>query len=352
MRDRRDQALRDHHHFGGSRFLDMTTLWRHMRRSFTVLIGCEILLSAFAVQAVAQSYPERPLRFVIPFPPGGGADNLARIVGQKVGDTLGQQIVIDNRAGAGGNIAAEVAARASPDGYTLLQGNVAHTISRSLYRKLNYDFLKDFAPVTQLASIPFMLLAHPALPAASVKDLIALARGKPGELNYASSGAGGPSHMAMELFKSMAQVEIRHIPYKGAAPAATDLMAGRVQMMFFTLSAGLPHVKSGKLKALAVAGARRIPQAPDVPTVDESGLRGFEASTWFGVLVPAGTPNQVITKLHSVFTAALHDREVRERLAAQGFELVGSTPKEFGAYIRTEIPKWAGVIKASGVTIN
>lgn len=301
---------------------------------------------------LAQPYPDRPLRFVIPFPPGGGADNLARIVGQKVGDNLHQQIVIDNRAGAGGNIAAEVVARATPDGYTLLQGNVAHTISRSLYRKLNYDFVKDFTPVTQLASIPFVLLVSPALPASSVKDLIALARAKPGELNYASSGSGGPSHMAMELFKSMAGVEMRHIPYKGAAPAATDVIAGRVQMMFFTLSAGLPHVKSGKLKPLAIAGARRVPQAPDVPTVNEAGVPGFEATTWFGVMVPAGTPNPVISQLHGAFSAALNAPEVRERLLAQGFELVGSTPKQFAAYIKAEIPKWANVVKASGAAVD
>lgn len=301
---------------------------------------------------LAQPYPDRPLRFVIPFPPGGGADNLARIVGQKVGDNLHQQMVIDNRAGAGGNIAAEVVARATPDGYTLLQGNVAHTISRSLYRKLNYDFVKDFTPVTQLASIPFVLLVSPALPASSVKDLIALAKAKPGELNYASSGSGGPSHMAMELFKSLAGVEIRHIPYKGAAPAATDVIAGRVQMMFFTLSAGLPHVKSGKLKPLAIAGARRVPQAPDVPTVNEAGVPGFEATTWFGVMVPAGTPNPVISQLHGAFSAALNAPEVRERLLAQGFELVGSTPKQFAAYIKAEIPKWANVVKASGAAVD
>lgn len=301
---------------------------------------------------LAQPYPDRPLRFVIPFPPGGGADNLARIVGQKAGDNLHQQIVIDNRAGAGGNIAAEVVARATPDGYTLLQGNVAHTISRSLYRKLNYDFVKDFTPVTQLASIPFVLLVSPALPASSVKDLIALAKAKPGELNYASSGSGGPSHMAMELFKSMAGAEIRHIPYKGAAPAATDVIAGRVQMMFFTLSAGLPHVKSGKLKPLAIAGARRVPQAPDVPTVNEAGVPGFEATTWFGVMVPAGTPNPVISQLHGAFSAALNAPEVRERLLAQGFELVGSTPIQFAAYIKAEIPKWANVVKASGAAVD
>ena len=205
-------------------------------RIVALISWCAILVAAPVPRADAQPYPHKPLRFVVPFPPGGGADNLARIVGQKVGDDLGQPLVVDNRAGAGGNIAAEVAARSSPDGYTLLQANVAHTIASSLYRKLNYDLLKDFEAVTQLASIPFVLLVNPFVRAGSVSELIELARKSPGQLNYASSGNGGPSHMAMELFRSMAGVEIRHIPYKGAAPAATDVMAGRVQMMFFTVS--------------------------------------------------------------------------------------------------------------------
>ena len=302
--------------------------------------------------ADAQSYPSRPLRFVIPFPPGGGADNLARIVGQKAGDSLGQQIVIDNRAGAGGNIAAEVVAKAAPDGYTLLQGNVAHAISTSLYRKLNYDLLKDFVPVTQLASIPFMLVVYPSLPAGSVKELIALAKSNPGQLSYGSSGNGGPSHLAMELFKSMAGLEMRHIPYKGAAPATTDLIAGQVQMMFFTVSVALPHIKSGRLRGLAVASGRRIPLAPDFPTMVEAGVPGFEATTWFGVLVPAGTSSDAVKKLHSVFASALSAPDVRDRLVNQGFELVGSAPGEFGAYVKAEIPKWAKVVKASGATID
>lgn len=306
------------------------------------------IMAATSGLAFSQSYPQRPLRFVIPFPPGGGADNLARIVGQAAGDKLGQPIVVDNRAGAGGNIAAEVVARAAPDGYTLLQGNVAHAISASLYRKLGYDILKDFKPVTQLASIPFLLLANPSLGVNSVKELIALAKAKPGELNYASSGIGGPSHMAMELFKSMARVEIRHIPYKGAAPAATDIIAGRVEMMFFTVSAALPHVASGRLKALAIASVRRSQLAPDIPTVAEAGLPGFEATTWFGVMVPSGTSAPVVSKLHSAFVSALNTKEVRERLSAQGFDIVGSTPDEFDDYIRKEIPKWAKVVKASG----
>jgi len=323
-----------------------------MRFSAYLILLCVNATWTFPPEAHAQTYPNRPLRFVIPFPPGGGADNLARILAHKVAEDLGQQIVIDNRGGAAGNIAAEVAARANPDGYTLLQGNVAHTISRTLYHKLNYDLVRDFAPVTRLASVPFMLLVNPSLPAHSIKELIALARSKPGELDYASSGNGGPSHMAMELFKSAANMNIRHIPYKGAGPAAADLIGGRVQMMFFTLPAAVPHIRSGKLKALAIASAHRVPQAREVPTFDESGVRGFEATTWFGVLVPSGTPRSVINQLHKAFASALAAPDVRARLVGQGFQVLGSTPEEFGSFISAEIAKWAGVIKASGITIN
>lgn len=308
---------------------------------------CALLGAASA--SPAQAYPDKPLRFVVPFPPGGGADNLARIVGQRVSETLGQHLVVDNRAGAGGNVAAEVAAHSAPDGYTLLQANVAHTIARSLYRNLNYDLLKDFDAVTQLASIPFVLLVNPTLGAGSVKVLIEIAKQRPGQLTYASSGSGGPSHMAMELFKSMAGVEMRHIPYRGATPAAADVIAGRVNMMFFTVSAALPHVKSGKLQALAIASAARSPLFPDLVTVNEAGIAGFEASTWFGVMVPAKTPTRVIERLHQAFTAALRAPGVRQRLGAQGFEIIGSTPGEFKAYVRKEIPKWAAVVKAAGI---
>jgi tripartite-type tricarboxylate transporter receptor subunit TctC len=316
-----------------------------------VHIAAILAVTLFA-SATAAVYPERPLRFVIPFPPGGGADNLARIVSQPAGEKLGQQVVIDNRAGAGGNIAAEVVAKAAPDGYTLLQGNVAHAISATLYRKLPYDVLKDFTPVTQLASIPFVLAVNPALNANSVKEFIALAKARPGQLNYASSGNGGPSHMAMELFKSMAGIEIRHVPYKGAAPAATDLIAGQVQASFFTVSAALPYTTSGRLKALAIASSRRTPLAPDLPTVGEAGLPGFEATTWFGVMVPRGTPAPVVGKLHSVFVAALNAPGVRERISNQGFEIVGSSPAEFSSYVRNEVPKWAKVVKFSGASVD
>lgn len=310
---------------------------------------CAMFGIAVVSPSRAQGYPDKPLRFVVPFPPGGGADNLARIVGQRVSENLRQHLVVDNRAGAGGNVAAEVAAHATPDGYTLLQANVAHTIARSLYRKLQYDLLADFDAVTQLASIPFVLLVNPALGAGSVKALIGIAKQRPGQLTYASSGSGGPSHMAMELFKSMTGVNMRHIPYRGATPAAADLIAGRVNMMFFTVSAALPQVKSGKLQALAIASAARSPLFPDLMTMKEAGIAGFEASTWFGVMVPAKTPAKVIDRLHQAFTAALRAPAVRQRLEAQGFEIIGSTPAEFKAYVRSEIPKWAAVVKTAGI---
>lgn len=303
-----------------------------------------LLLCASAVHA---AYPERPLRFVIPFPPGGGADNLARIVGQTAGEKLGQQIVIDNRAGAGGNIAAETVARAAPDGYTLLQANIAHAISASLYVKLNYDLVRDLVPVTQLASIPFVLAVNPALGVNSVNELIALAKAKPGQLNYASSGKGGPSHMAMEMFKSMAHISIRHVPYKGAAPAATDLIAGQVQASFFTVSSALPLISSGRIKALAIGSAQRSPLAPDLPTVAESGLAGYAATTWFGVMVPHGTPQAIVDRLHEVFTQVLKQPDVRERLVNQGFDVIGSSPAEFAAYVQAEMKRWSAVVKAS-----
>ena len=317
-----------------------------------LLSGVLCGIACCALPAVAQSYPDRPIRFVIPFPPGGGADNLGRISGAAVGEALGQQVVIDNKAGAGGNIAAEIVARAAPDGYTVLQGNIAHAIAKSIYKKLSYDVINDFVPVTQLASTPFLLAANASLAAANTKDLIALAKAKPGTLNYASSGNGGPSHLAMEIFKTMTGTDIRHIPYKGAVPAATDLIAGQVQLLFMTVSSGMPYVQSGRLKALGIASLRRSPSAENIPTIAESGVPGFEASTWFGVMLPKGTPQTVVTRLHETFTAALRNRDVQERLLRQGFDLVGSTPQEFGAYVRSEVPKWEKAVKASGATAD
>jgi tripartite-type tricarboxylate transporter receptor subunit TctC len=316
---------------------------------FTITLA---LILCVAAEAAAAGYPERPLRFVIPFPPGGGADALARIAGAVAGESLGQQIIIDNRAGAGGNIAAETAAKAAPDGYTLLQSNVSHVISASLYRKLNYDLIGDFVQVTQLASQPFALVAHPSLGVSSVRELVALAKAKPGQFSYASSGNGGPSHLAMEMFKSATAVNVRHVPYKGAAGSVTDLIAGQVQMAFFTVAAALPVIQGGRVKPLALASARRSPLVPDLPTFAEQGVPGFEATTWFGVSLPRGSPAEAVKRLHAVFTQALKGAEVRERLIAQGFDIIGSTPQEFDAFLRAEMQRWSKVVKESRATVD
>ena len=319
---------------------------------FSLLVFIGALYCLWSPIAFAAAYPERPLRFLIPFPPGGGADNLARIVAVNAAESLGQQIIIDNRAGAGGNIAAETVAKAAPDGYTLLQANVSHAISASLYRKLGYDLINDFMPVTQLGSIPFVLAAHPSVGVNSVRELVALAKAKPAQLAYASSGNGGPSHLAMEMFKSMAEVSIRHVPYKGAVPAATDLIAGQVQLSFFTVSAALPLVSGGRVKMLAIAGARRFTQLPDLPTVAESGYPGYEATTWFGVMLPKGSPAAAVKRLHGAFAQTLKVPEVRERLLAQGFDIVGSAPQEFDAFVRAETQRWSKVVKESRATVD
>ena len=322
---------------------------------FAVRGPAAVLLAASVVCAVAAepAYPIRPLRFVVPFAPGGGADLMARLAGAKVGETLGQQVVIDNRAGAAGNIAAEVVAKSAPDGYTLFLPTVAQAISASLYRKLNYDVLKDFAAVTQLAATPFILAVNPSLPASSVKELVALAKSQPGKLSYGSSGNGGPSHLGTEMFKARAGIDMRHIPYKGGVPAAIDLMAGQVQVLFNTPPVILPHWRSGRMRALGVTSLKRIPAAPELLTVAEAAaLPGFEMVTWYGVLVPAGTPASVINRLHAAFTAALRAPDVRDRLSSENLDVVGSSPTEFAAYVKAEVPKWAKVVKDSGARVD
>ena len=308
--------------------------------------------SAYGASTAPSAYPNRPLRFVIPFTPGGAADVLARLTGAKVSETLGQQVVIDGRPGAGGNIAAEVAARAAPDGYTLLQANLAHAIGASLYRKLGYDILRDFVPVTQLASTPFILCLNPAVPATSVKDLIALARSQPGRFAYGSSGNGGPSHMATELFQSLAGIEMRHVPYKGGVPASIDLIAGQIQVMLNTPPVILAHARAGRVKALAVTSAKRIPTMPELPTIGDAALPGYEATTWFGVMLPTGTSPAIVSKLHAAFSAALKAPDLRERMSTENLDLVGSSPAEFAAYVKAEIPKWAKVVKSSGARVD
>ena len=307
------------------------------------------LLAVFAQNAFAQAYPTHSIRLVVPFPAGGTTDILARAAAQKLSESLGQAVVVDNRPGAAGNIGADLVAKSAPDGYTLLMGTVGtHAINPSLYAKMPYDHVKDFVPVVLVAGVPNVLAVYPAFPVNSVAELIALAKAKPGTINFASSGSGTSIHMSGELFKSMAGVDMTHVPYKGSAPALTDLMGGQVQIMFDNLPSALPLIKAGKLRAIAVTSLKRAPALPDVPTISESGLPGFEASSWFGVLAPAGTPAPIVAKINADVNKWLQSPEAREQMLAQGANAAGGTPEQFAAHIRAETEKWAKVVKASG----
>ena len=311
------------------------------------------LLSAVCGAAFAQTYPSKPIRFVAPFPPGGPADILARIIGQHLSESWGQQVVVDNRAGAGGNIGSEIVAKSPADGYTLLLGFVGtHAINASLYNRMPYDNVKDFEPVSLIAMVTIILVVHPSVPANSVKELIALARSRPGELTFGSPGNGTPQHLAGELFNTMAKVKMLHIPYKGAVPALNDLLGGRVSMIFSSMPPALPHIKAGKLRALAVTSGKRSPVVADVPTISESGLPGYEVINWYGVLTPAGTPKDIVVKLSGEIRRIMNLPDVKERLAAQGAETYTSSPQEFSAYIKSETEKWAKVVKFSGARVD
>ena len=299
-----------------------------------------------AACAAAQNYPSRPIRFIVPFPPGGGNDTIARTVGQKLTESFDQQVVIDNRAGAGGIIGAETAARAVPDGYTLFLGGVAsHGINPNLNAKLSYDPVRDFAPISLIASAPLVVVVHPSVPVKSIKELIDYAKAKPGELNFASNGTGGSSHLAAEMFRMMTGANIVHVPYKGLSPALTDLLSGQVQLMFSSTVAIMPQVRAGRLRPLAMTGAKRSPAMPDIPTVAESGVAGFETASWYGVLAPAGTPAAIVDRLSREIVKITRMSDVRERMASEGAEPVGNSPEEFGAHIRRELARWARVIK-------
>jgi tripartite-type tricarboxylate transporter receptor subunit TctC len=304
---------------------------------------------AAAVPALAQQYPTRPVRFVVPFPPGGSVDTLARTIGPRLTDALGQQIVVDNRPGGNGDIGMLVVAKAPADGYTLVLGYIANiAIAPSLYPKMPYDPVKDYAPVTQVATSPNVLTAHPSVQAKNLRELIALAKTKPGAVNFASTGVASVGHLTGELLNNLAGMKMTHVPYKGGGQAIIDLVGGHVQVMFSGFSAAMPHIKSGKARALAVTGAARSPALPDVPTIAEQGFPGVEATAWYGVLAPAGTPKPIVTRLHGEIVKILKLPDVVQRLDPLGFEIVGSTPEQFGAYIRSETRKWEKVVKASG----
>ena len=315
--------------------------------SHTVVVGCA--LCAATPAALGQAYPTKPVRMIAASSPGSAVDIVARIVAQKLGEQLGQQVVVDNRAGAGGNLGAELAAKAAPDGYTLFMGTPAHAINTGLYRKLNYDLIRDFSPVTQVTSGQYVVVVHPSLPAKSIRELIALARGKPGQLNYASAGSGNATHLAGELFASATRIKLVHVPYKGSGPAVTDLVGGQVQLMFANLVAALPQVKTGRIRALAVTGQTRAAAAPELPTVIEAGVPGYVVTSWFGVLVPAATPRELIMKLNAELARTMSAPDVRDRLAADGAEPTTGTPEQFGAFLRAEITQWTKVVKDAGI---
>jgi tripartite-type tricarboxylate transporter receptor subunit TctC len=299
--------------------------------------------------AIAAEYPVRTIRYIVPQGAGGSSDTLARLVTQKLSESLGQQVVTDNRPGATGNIGTEIAARANPDGYTLLQVATSLATNPALSVKMPFDPIRDFAPVTLLSQSPNLWIVHPSLPARNMRELIALAKMRPGEINYSSSGTGSSQHLAGELLKSLAHIDIVHIPYKGSPPALIDLLGGRVVLMCSTIAPAMPLVKSAKLRALAVTSLKRSAAAPEIPTVAESGLPGYEATAWQGVLAPAGTPRDIIVKLNAELVRVIHLPDVRRQLGDQGYEPAGNTPEQFADYIKSEIAKWTRVIKAAGL---
>jgi tripartite-type tricarboxylate transporter receptor subunit TctC len=324
---------------------------RHAHRAFRTALAAAAFLCIGA--AHAQTYPAKTVRMVVPFPAGGATDIVGRLIAQKLSESWGHQVVVDNRGGAGGTIGSDAVAKSPPDGYTLLVGTSStHAVAPSLYPKLAYDPVRDFAPVTLIANATILLAVHPSLPAKNVRDLIAIAKKQPNALSFASSGNGGISHLVGEQFKSVAGIQMLHVPYKGDSPALIDLVAGQVHLMFGTAVSFLPYVQAGRLNALAVTNPKRSPIVPNVPTVAESGLAGFEALQWFGVFVPAGASRDLVGKLNADIVRALKLPDVRERMTALGAEVVGSTPEQFAAFQKADTQKWAKVVKASGAKIE
>jgi tripartite-type tricarboxylate transporter receptor subunit TctC len=317
-------------------------------RALSCLLAIALAAGA-ASTALAQGYPEKAVRIVVPFTAGGGTDILARLIAQKLSDEWGRNVVVDNRPGGGSVIGSELVARSTADGYTLLLTANPHTSNPALVPKLPYDTLRDFAAVTMLASAPLMLVVHPAVPVRSVSELIAYAKARPNQLTYASSGNGGPQHLAGELFKYMAGVEVLHVPYKGGAPAITDLLGGQVQLAFGAMLTVLPHVKGGKLRALAITSAKRSETNPEFPTIAESGVPGFEVMTWYGVLAPVGTARTTVLKIQSAMARALTTPEVKERLSRDGLQALGSRPEEFESFVKKEIAKVTQLVKTAGI---
>lgn len=314
-----------------------------------------VVAALAAGQALAQSaanYPSKPIRYIVGYTPGGTADMLARAVGQKLTEVWGQQVIVENRPGAGTNIGTEIAAKSPPDGYTLFMPTVANAINPTLYPKLNYDPLKDFAYITNYAKVPGILVVHPSVPAKNARELIALAKARPNELRHGSTGIGSPHHLAGEIFKTMAGVKMIHVPYKGATPAISDIVAGHIEVYFGAMVSTLPHARSGRLRALAVTSLKRVAAAPDIATLDEQGLKGFETGSWFGMAVPTGTSRDIINKLHAETVRAIAAPELRNRMSAEGAEFVGDTPEQFTAFFRSELVKWGKAVRESGARVD
>ena len=322
---------------------------------FTVLRPTAIAVAStlgiwfMGANAMAQTYPARPIRLIVPFPPGGGTDITARAVAQKLGESWGQTVVVDNRPGANGTIGVDIAAKSAPDGHTLTMISSSHAVNTSLYTRQPYDLLKDLTPITQATSQPYAFVINPSVPARSVKELIAVAKAKPGALNYGSSGTGGISHLAGALLGSLTGTTLVHIPYKGGAPATIDVISGQIQMLFGTLLLTGPHIKAGRLRVLAVTTPRRWPGTPDLPTMQEAGVPGFVITQWYGMLAPAKTPQPTVAKLNKEIARILHQPDVKEKLAADGADAVGNTPEQFGAHIKSEIAKYSKLVKQIGL---
>ena len=317
----------------------------------SLLFGLAVAASAVLSSPVLgqAQYPSKPVRLIVPYPPGGGTDTMARTLGLKLSEMLGQQVIVDNRPGGGANIGAELAAKSPPDGYTLLMCTIAHATAGSLYRKLGYDVLRDFTPVSLLATTPHILVIHPSVPVKSVKGLLALAKARPNELVYSSSGSGTPAHLAGELFKHMAGVSMVHVPYKGGGPSVVALLSGEVALAFATTPSVINHVKAGRLRAVAVTTARRSVATPELPTISELGLAGYDVGSWYGLLAPAGTQKDIVARINAESHKALRLPDVKQRMDASGFEALTSTPEEYGAVLRGEVDKWAKVVKAAGI---
>ena len=329
----------------------------HATRRFALgSIASAVVLGAGLLggtSALAQAYPTKPVTIIVPFAAGGTTDILARIIGQALTAELGQSVVVDNRAGAGGNIGGQAAAKATPDGHTLFMGTVGtHAINASLYKKMPFDPVKDFAPLTRVANVPNLLVANPAQPYKSVKDLIAYAKANPGKVNFGSSGNGSSIHLSGELFKSLAKVDMQHVPYKGSAPAVTDLLGNQIGIMFDNMPSAIQHVRSGKLVPLAVTTAKRSPELPNVPTIAEAGVPGYEATSWFGMFAPAGTPAPVLAKLNAAIVKLLAQPDVKKKINEQGAEVYSETPEQFAAFIQAESVKWGKVVKESGASLD